>query len=165
MDLLQYAASLPEGSGQWNSRNAVPHRLRAVGSGTPAMHCLTAWGQWAVDLPQCTAQGVVVMSCRACGEAAVSKNRAHRPGGTGSPAQGVVGVSFWAHGEAALSKNRARRPRGDGECSPGGGQSILHGPWGGNFVQKLGTPAWGDGESSPGGGRSIFLGPWGGGIV
>ena len=28
---------------------------RAVGSGTPATHCLTAWGQWAVQLLQCTA--------------------------------------------------------------------------------------------------------------
>ena len=27
----------------------------AVGTGTPAMHCRTAWGQWAVDLLQCTA--------------------------------------------------------------------------------------------------------------
>ena len=98
------------------------------------MHCLTARGQWAVDPPQCTAQGVVGMSCKARGEAAASKSRAHRPGGTGSPAQGVVGVSFWAHGEAALSKNRAHRPGGDGESSPGGGRSILQGPWGGTIV-------------------------------
>ena len=35
---------------------------------------------------------------------------------------------------------------GDGESSPGGGRSILQGPWGGSFVQKPGTPArvgWG----------------------
>ena len=34
------------------------HRLTAlgaVGSATPALHCLTAWGQWAVQLPQYTA--------------------------------------------------------------------------------------------------------------
>ena len=29
--------------------------LGAVGSATPAMHCPTAWGQWAVQLLQCTA--------------------------------------------------------------------------------------------------------------
>ena len=29
--------------------------LGAVDSATPAMHCLTAWGQWAVQLLQCTA--------------------------------------------------------------------------------------------------------------
>ena len=44
----------PGGSGQRNSCNALPHCLGAVGSGTPAMHCLTALGQWAVKLPQCT---------------------------------------------------------------------------------------------------------------
>ena len=36
MDLLQYTASLPGGSGQWTSCNTLP----------------TAWGQWAVDLLQ-----------------------------------------------------------------------------------------------------------------
>ena len=39
-----------EGSGQCNSCNALPHCLGAVGSATPAIHCLTAWGQWAVQL-------------------------------------------------------------------------------------------------------------------
>ena len=69
MELLQYTAtlpggsgqcsscnaltaSLPGGSGQCNSCNALPHCPRAVGSATPAMHCLTAWGQWAVELLQ-----------------------------------------------------------------------------------------------------------------
>ena len=53
--LLQCTASLPWGSGQWNSRNALPHCPGGVGSATPAMHCLTAWGQWTVQLLQCTA--------------------------------------------------------------------------------------------------------------
>ena len=69
--LLQCTASLPRGSGQWtscnslphcpggsgqcSSCNALPHCPRAVGSATPAMHCLTAWGQWAVELLQCSA--------------------------------------------------------------------------------------------------------------
>ena len=55
VQLLQCTTSLPGGSGQWNSCNTLPHRLGAVGSGTPAMHCRTAWGQWAVELLQCTA--------------------------------------------------------------------------------------------------------------
>ena len=55
MDLLQCTASLPGGSGQCNSRSTLPHCLGAVGSGTPAIHCRTAWGQWAVELPQYTA--------------------------------------------------------------------------------------------------------------
>ena len=45
VELLQCTASLPGGSGQCNSCNALPRRLGAVGSGTPAMHCLTALGQ------------------------------------------------------------------------------------------------------------------------
>ena len=49
---LQRTASLLRGSGQWNSCNAPPRCLAAVGRGTPAMHCLTAWGQWALELLQ-----------------------------------------------------------------------------------------------------------------
>ena len=55
MQLLQCTASLPGSSGQCNSCNALLHRLGAVDSATPAMHCLTAWGQWTVQLLQCTA--------------------------------------------------------------------------------------------------------------
>ena len=47
--------SLHWGSGKWNPCNVLPHCLWAVGSGTHAMHCLTASGQWAVELLQCTA--------------------------------------------------------------------------------------------------------------
>ena len=62
VELLLCTATLLGGNGLWNSCNALPHRLgaggrttlvfalpqcsRAVGSGTPAMHCLTAQGQW-----------------------------------------------------------------------------------------------------------------------
>ena len=42
VQLLQYTASLPRGSGQWNSYQALPHFPGAVGSGTPAIHCLIA---------------------------------------------------------------------------------------------------------------------------
>jgi hypothetical protein len=52
---IKHIASLPRGSGQCNSCNALPHCLGAVGSRTPAMHCLTAWGQFAAQLLQCTA--------------------------------------------------------------------------------------------------------------
>ena len=52
---IRCTASLPRGSGQWNSCNALPHCLGAVGSGTLAIHHLTAWGQWAVELLQYTA--------------------------------------------------------------------------------------------------------------
>ena len=52
---LLHCCSLPGRSGQWTSFNALHHCLGAVGSGPPATHCLTAGGQWAVDLLQCTA--------------------------------------------------------------------------------------------------------------
>ena len=70
VQLLQYTASLRGGSGQWNSCNTLSHGLGAVGSATlathcltagvlgsatPAIHYLTAWGQWTVQLLQCTA--------------------------------------------------------------------------------------------------------------
>ena len=85
VELLQCTATLPGGSGLWNSCNALPHRLAAVGSGTPVMHRHTAWGQWAVQLLQCTATppggGGQWNSCNA---------RAHQLGGTGMPAQEAV---------------------------------------------------------------------------
>ena len=43
-----HTKTLPRGSGQWNSCHALPHSLGALGSGTLATHCYTAWGieQW-----------------------------------------------------------------------------------------------------------------------
>ena len=55
MELLQCTATLPVGSGLWNSCNALPNCLGAVGSGTAARHRQTACGKWAVELLQCTA--------------------------------------------------------------------------------------------------------------
>ena len=55
MGLLQFTASLPGGSRQCNSCTALPHSLGAICSGTRAMYCLNAWGQWAAELVQCTA--------------------------------------------------------------------------------------------------------------
>ena len=55
VQLLQRTASVPGASGQCNSCNALPHRLGAVGRGTPFMHCLNAWWRWAMELLSCTA--------------------------------------------------------------------------------------------------------------
>ena len=44
-----------EGSGQWNSCNAMPHCLGAVRSGILAVHRLTALEQWAVQVLQYSA--------------------------------------------------------------------------------------------------------------
>ena len=51
--LLQHTASVPGGIGQWNSCNALPHCLGAVGSAALAMHCHTASGRWALQILRC----------------------------------------------------------------------------------------------------------------
>ena len=112
-------------------------------------------------------------------------NRAHRPGGVGSPAQGVVGASCRACGDV----EPGTPAWGDGESSPGGGRSALPGLWGrrtgptglggtgspaqgpfGASCMAIGGPSssenrahrpGGDGESSPGGVRSLLQGQWG----
>ena len=55
MPPLRYATSPPGDSRQCHPYNALPHCLGAVGSGTRATQCLTAWGQWARELLQHTA--------------------------------------------------------------------------------------------------------------
>ena len=55
VELLQCSATLPGGSGQWNSCNKLPHCMGAMGSATPSMNCHTAWRQCAVELLQFTA--------------------------------------------------------------------------------------------------------------
>ena len=50
VELLLCTASMPGGSGQWNSLCALPHWVGALGSGSCAVHCLAAEGQWAMEL-------------------------------------------------------------------------------------------------------------------
>ena len=50
---LWWGATMLGGSGRWNSCNAPPHYLGAVGSINPIMHCHTACGQWVVEFLQC----------------------------------------------------------------------------------------------------------------
>ena len=120
------------------------------------MHCLTAWGQWAVELVQCTAPlpggSGQCNSCNGWSECSAGPVGmyywAHRPGGMGSPTQGVVGASFRAYGGPSSSENRAHRPGGDGESRPGGGRSLLLGPMGGHLLQRTGRTGPG-GTGSP----------------
>ena len=108
-------------------------------------------------------------------------NRAHRPGGMGSPAQGVVGVSCRACGGVEpgtpAQGGWGVQPRGWSEfpagpagmhnraLRPGGMGSPVQGVVGASCRAcgdvEPGTPAWGDGESCPGGGRSVVQGLWG----
>ena len=85
---------------------------------------------------------------------AVMDNRAHRPGGMGSPAQGVVGASCRACGDV----EPGTPAWGDGESCPGGGRSLLPGQWGAIFLREPGAPAWGGQGSSPRGVRSLVPG-------
>ena len=55
MEVLQCTGTLPQGSGQWNFRNAPQKCLHAVGTGPRTMHCHTAEGPWAVGLLECMA--------------------------------------------------------------------------------------------------------------
>ena len=65
MLLVQYTASLPGGSGQCNSYNALPHRLGAVGIGTPAMRPPTNRGDGDSCLGggRCPKSGTRAMHC------------------------------------------------------------------------------------------------------
>ena len=68
MELLKSTASPPGGNGRCNSSNALPHYLRAVHSGTAAMHCLLVWGsgEWKSCNPQphCLASGTKFYTSR-----------------------------------------------------------------------------------------------------
>ena len=142
MQLLQCTASLPGGSGQCNSRNAVPHRLWAVGSATPAMHCLTGWGQcaaqllqcsaslpwgqWAVELLQCTASlPLGSRQCNSCNAlphcpGAVGSATPGMPcltalGAVGSAAPAMLCLTGWGQCAAQLLQCTASLPWGSGQ--------------------------------------------------
>ena len=99
VQLLQCTASMPWGSGQCNSCNALPHWLRAVGSATPAMLWLTARGQCAVQLLQCTAALLWGSGqCNSCNPLP------HRPdAGT----HAMRGHTCWGDGEPCLGGGRS----------------------------------------------------------
>ena len=65
-------------------------------------------------------------------------NRAHQPGGMGSPAQGVVGASCRACGDV----EPGTPPWGDGESCPGVGRSVLQVLWG-RRTGHTGLEGWG----------------------
>ena len=117
------------------------------------------------------AQGVVGVSCRACGDGQLGPPAwgdggscprggrsvlqglwGHRTGHTGLQGWGVQprGWSEFPAGPARMDK-RAHRPGGTGNPAQGvvGASCRACGGVG------PGTPAWGDGESSPAGGRSF----------
>ena len=88
-ELLQCIASLPGGSGQCNSCNALPYCPGAMGTATPAVHCHTASGRWEVGLLQYVGPPA---------------------GGTGSPAQEAAAAQI-----ADLLQCIATLPWGSGQ--------------------------------------------------
>ena len=120
--LVQCTGSLPGGSGQGNSYNALPHCMEVVGSGNRAMHCthclgsvgsgthaiyfLTAWGRWAVELLHCTAS-----LCRGSGQYDSCNALPYHLGAVGSGAPAMRGPTSW----------------GNGESCPGGGHCLKRG--------------------------------------
>ena len=128
VQLLQCAAAPPGGSGQCNSRNALPHRSRAVGSATAAMHCPTAWGQWAAELLICVASlpggSGQCNSCNAlphCMGAGDSATRAMRCltalGAVGSGTPGLHCLTPWEQWAARLLQCTASLPGGRRQCN------------------------------------------------
>ena len=174
MQLLQCSASLPGGSGQCNSCNALPHCLGAVHSATPATHCPTAWGQWAVQLLQYTAAPPGGSGqCNSCNALP------HCLGTVGSATPATHCLTAWEQWAVQLPQCTASLPRGSGQCNscnalphcPGavgsatpamGGRSVLQGLWGcttrrtslgGSGVQPRG---WSGHPSGPMGGHHLW---------
>ena len=110
MQLLQYTASLPRGSGRWNSCNTLPHCLGAVGSETPAMHCLAAWGQWIVGLLQYTAS-----LPEGTGQWNSCNTLPHCLGALGSGTPAIHCLTAWGQWAVELLQCAASLPGGGGQ--------------------------------------------------
>ena len=98
------------GSGQWNSCNALPHCLGAVGSGPPAIHCPTAWGQWAVQFLQCTAS-----LPGGSGQCNSYNTLPHCLGAAGSGPPSIHRLTAWGQWAVDLLQYTAALPGGSGQ--------------------------------------------------
>ena len=108
----------PGGSRRWYSCTALPHNLgvlgslKAVGSGTPVMHCLSAQGQWAVELLQCTASPLWGSrwwdSCNAL---------PHCSRAVGSGIRPMQCHTAWSQGVVELLRCTPSLPGGSGQCN------------------------------------------------
>ena len=204
VELLQYTASLPRASGQWNSCicntsllrgngqrsscNALPHCLWAVGSGAPALHRHTVWGQWAVQLLQRTASLTGGSGqCNSSSALQFQQCTASLPGDSGTPATHCL--TAWGQWAVQLVQCIASLPVGSGLWNPCNALPHCRGQWGVQPLQRTasltgssgqcnscsalphylgavgsrnptmrGPTSWGDGESCQGGGRCLKSG-------
>ena len=93
-------------------RNALPHCLEAMGSATPAMHCLIACGQWAVKLLQCSATLPVGSGqCNSCNALP------HCLWAMGSVTRAMHCLTVWGHFAVELLQCTATLPGGSGQCN------------------------------------------------
>ena len=106
MELLQRTASVPGGRGQWNSFNAVSRCLGAVGCGTPAMHCLTVWGQWASELLQHT-----TLLPRDSPQCNSFNALPHRLGTVGGGTLAMRGPTSWGDGDSCRRGGRRQKKK------------------------------------------------------
>ena len=157
VQLLQYTAALPGGSGQCNSCNALPHCPRAVGCGTPAMHCLTSWGQRVVQLLQCTTSlpggSGQWNSCNAL---------PHRLGAVGSGTPAMHCLTAWGQWAVDLLQCTASLSGAVGSATPaihcrtawgavGSATPAMHclaawGQWAVQLLQCSASLPWGSGQ-------------------
>ena len=94
-------------SGQCYFYNALPHYLGAVGSGTYAIHCLTPWRQWAVELLQYTASLPWSNGqCNTCG------TLPRRLGVVGGETFALQCLTAWGQRVVALVQCTSSLPRG-----------------------------------------------------
>ena len=157
VQLLQYTAAPPEGSGQHNSCNALPHCLGAVDSATSAMHCLTAlgalgsgtselpcptaWGQWAVEPLQCTASlSGGSGQCNSCNPLP------HRLGAVGSATPATHCLTAWEQRAVQLLQCTASLPGGSGQCNSGNALPHCLGAVGSATPAMHCRTAWGSGQ-------------------
>ena len=120
------------GSGQWKLCYALPHCLGAVSSATPAMHCLTACRQWAVELLLCTAA-----LSGGCGQWNSCNTLPHCLGAVGSGTAAMRGPISWGRGvlprRLSLPKERNSRnalPHCLGAVGSGTPAVQCHTAWG-----------------------------------
>ena len=84
----------------------------AVGSATPAIHCLTAWGQWAVQLLQCTAP--LPWGTRQCNSCNALP---HCLGAVHSATPAMHCPAAWGQRAVQLLKCTASLPWGSRQCN------------------------------------------------
>ena len=122
--VLPRRRSLPE---ERTPCTALPHCLGAVGSATHAMHRLTAWGQWAVQLLRCTAP-----LPGGSGQCSSYNALPHCLGAVGSGTPAMRGPSSWGDGESCLGGVHYRKERNSCNALPhrlravGGGIPVIH---------------------------------------